>query len=74
MPPLRLEILDDLKAHPSSILSEVRRRVDKPRSTVDRQLQSLHMLGLLTQVESVLPGTGWRYSLASDVNPVVLRP
>ena len=38
MPPLRLMILDDLVAHPASSTAEVRTRLGKPRSTVDRQL------------------------------------
>jgi hypothetical protein len=73
MPPLRLAILGDLAKYPASTLTEVRRRVDHPRMTVDRQLQSLHALRLLTQGESVTPlGTKWVYSLASGINPVVL--
>jgi hypothetical protein len=80
VPPLRLAILDDLAAHPASTTTEVRRRLDKPRSTVDRQLQSLHMLGLLTCAEVAAPfgqgkvgGTRWQYSLASGVDPGVLK-
>jgi DNA-binding IclR family transcriptional regulator len=48
MPPLRLEILEDLTAHPDSTPSDVRRRLDKPHNTIDRELQALHMLKLVT--------------------------
>ena len=34
--------------HPAAARPEVRKRLDKPRATVDRQLQALHMLGVLT--------------------------
>ena len=51
MPPLRLALIDDLSAHPSSTPTEVRKRLGKPRATVDRQLQALHILGVLTLVE-----------------------
>jgi len=55
MPPLRLMILDDLVAHPASSTAEVRTRLGKPRSTVDRQLQALHMLGVLQVDEHEIP-------------------
>lgn len=75
MPPLRLEILLDLAAHPVSTTTAVRKRLDKPRATVDRQLQALHMLGLLICDEDpdhTGRGQGWRYSLADGVDPAVL--
>ena len=79
MPPLRLAILDDIAAHPGSQTREVRRRLEKPRTTVDRQLQSLHMLGVLTCDEEEgthrgEPVTRWRYRLAPTINPHVLDP
>jgi DNA-binding transcriptional ArsR family regulator len=75
MPPMRLAILLDLADHPSSTTTDVRKRIDKPRSTVDRQLQSLHMLGLLVLDEDdEFKGNGkrWLYSLATCVDPGVL--
>lgn len=48
MPPLRLAILDDVAANPHTRTSDVRVRLAKPWHTVDRQLQALHMLGVLT--------------------------
>jgi hypothetical protein len=79
MPPLRLAILDDIATHPSAQTREVRRRLEKPRATVDRQLQSLHMLGVLTCDEEEAthrgePVTRWRYRLAAGIEPHVLDP
>jgi hypothetical protein len=77
MPPLRLAIIEDLAAHPGSSTAEVRKRIDKPRNTVDRQLQALHILGVLT-VEEVEYGdfgkTKWFYELNAGMNPAVLDP
>jgi hypothetical protein len=48
MPPLRLEILLDVAANPGTTRTQdIRQRLGKPRATVDRQLQSLQMLGVL---------------------------
>jgi Bifunctional DNA primase/polymerase, N-terminal len=76
MPPLRLNIIDDLSEHPASTPTEMRRRLDKPRSTVDRQLQSLHILGVARLDEEPTHGgkTIWRYSLADGIDPATLRP
>jgi hypothetical protein len=76
MPPLRLGIVDDLADHPHSTPSEIRRRLDKPRATIDRQCQALHMLGVLTcdEVEYGEQGrTRWHYSLAGGINPDTLK-
>jgi hypothetical protein len=77
MPPLRLAILEDVAAHPGSLTSEVRQRLDKPRATVDRQLQALHALRVLTcdEEESSHRGrdvTLWRYRLVEGINPDAL--
>jgi hypothetical protein len=79
MPPLRLAILDDIAAHPDSLTKDVRKRLGKPRATVDRQLQSLHMLGVLRCDEEEResfgkPVTLWRYRLADDISADVLDP
>ncbi|MBZ4488022.1 bifunctional DNA primase/polymerase [Microbacterium sp. cx-55] len=75
MPPLRLEVLEDVAANPWSPLRDVVKRVDKPRSTVDRQLQALHLLGLLTVDEEVATvglslkeTTTWRYTVADGID------
>ena len=79
MPPLRLAILEDVSRFPRSITRDVRRRLNKPRATVDRQLQALHMLGVLVcdEEESVHRGkeaTLWRYQLAEGISTDVLDP
>jgi hypothetical protein len=51
VPPMRLLIIRDLEANGESPTNEVRKRLDKPFSTVDRQLQSLHQLGVCTMRE-----------------------
>jgi hypothetical protein len=77
IPPMRLAILDDVAANPGSKTSDVRRRLGKPRATVDRQLQALHMLGVLEVEEeetewSGRPATVWRYQIAQDIDPKAL--
>jgi hypothetical protein len=76
MPPGRLAIIDDLAAHPHSTPREIRRRVDLPWRTVDRQCQALHMLGVLAcdEVEYGEHGRSrWYYSLAEDIEPTALQ-
>jgi hypothetical protein len=79
MPPLRLAILDDVATFPGTLTRDVRKRLAKPRATVDRQLQALHMLGVLAcdEEDSTHRGqdvTLWRYSLAEGIDPDVLDP
>ena len=73
MPPLRLALLDDLDAHQESTVTDVRTRLQKPHNTVDRELQALHLLGLvrLDEYQEVTRKV-WRYSLADGVEPRVL--
>lgn len=73
MPPLRLAILEDVAAHPHTRTGDVRRRIEKPRSSVDRQLQALHELGVLTvdEVEHS-NGASWYYSLAEGINSAAI--
>ncbi|CAG7573205.1 hypothetical protein FB554_1354 [Barrientosiimonas humi] len=78
MPPLRLAIVDDLAEHPDSTTAEVRKRLAKPRATVDRQLQALHMLGVLACDEEEIewagkPATRWHYRLAEGIDPSALQ-
>lgn len=77
MPPLRLAILLDVTRNPNTGTSDVRKRLGKPRATVDRQLQALHMLGVLVCDEEKDPRAGytlWRYRLAEEIDPAVLDP
>lgn len=79
MPPIRLAILDDVAAHPDTPTKDVVRRLQKPRTTVDRQLQALHILGVLTVYEEPVthrgePGTRWRYTVSPDIDPAAIKP
>lgn len=47
MPPLRLIALRDVAEHSKSQVADVCRRLQKPRATINRTLQALHILGLL---------------------------
>jgi hypothetical protein len=77
MLPLRLDLLLDVAEHPGSRIIDIRRRLEKPRATVDRQLQALHILGLLTcdEVEEERLGKPVQirhYSLVSGLDLSVL--
>lgn len=79
MPPLRLAILDDVATNPGALTKDVRRRLGKPRATIDRQLQALHMLNVLACDEEAASHRGeattlWRYRLADGIDPEVLDP
>ena len=80
MPPLRLAILDDV-AHASAVADAATCAggLSKPRATVDRQLQALHMLGVLVCDEEEgwhqgKPVSRWHYRLARGISPGVLNP
>jgi Homeodomain-like domain len=74
MPPMRLRLLVDVAANPGSPTARVTSRVQLPNKTVDRALQELHLLGLLT-VDEIDYGskTRWIYTLASDVSGEALE-
>jgi Domain of unknown function (DUF3854) len=79
MPPLRLAIVADIAENPNSTATDVRRRLNKPRATVDRQMQALHILDVLDvdEIEDVIAGrpvTRWHYSLADGIEPAALDP
>jgi hypothetical protein len=48
IPPLCLQILLDVAKHPNTRPNEVRTRVQKPWNTIRRELQALHIIGLLS--------------------------
>ena len=75
MRPLRMVILDDVAANPGARTIEVRRRLNKPRNTVDRQLQAQHMLGVSSceEVEEGSRGSSWYYRVATTIDPDVLN-
>jgi DNA-binding transcriptional ArsR family regulator len=74
MPPMRLAILDYLAEHPNSFTGDVRRGIDKPHTSVDRQLQALNMLGAVRceEVEVGKEKPRWCYSLSDDIDPAAL--
>jgi hypothetical protein len=77
MPPLRLAIIEELAVNPGSSTAEVRKVLDKPRQTVDRQLQALHILGVATVDEIQYQADGkarWFYTLTEGMDPKVLNP
>ena len=70
MPPFRLQILCDIAEHPEATTAEIRGRINKPLSTVKRQLEGLQVLGLLTARKEdeglalvARPITQWRRAL-----------
>jgi bifunctional DNA primase/polymerase-like protein len=78
IPPLRRDILLDVAANPDTLATDVRKRISKPSRTVRRELECLHMLGVLrcdeTQ-ETDREGkerTIWRYRLADDFDAETL--
>ena len=76
MPPMRLQIIDDLAEYPGATATEVRTRLDKPYRTVERQMQALHMLGVLTVSEvfdAALGKARWYHRLAAGIEPKALR-
>jgi hypothetical protein len=79
MPPLRLAILEDVAKNPDSTTAQVRKRLAKPRATIDRQLQALHMLGVLDCDEEETEWAGrsatiWRYSITDGIDVSALNP
>jgi Bifunctional DNA primase/polymerase, N-terminal len=68
--PLRLDILVDVAKNPHTRPGDVRERINKPWRTTKREMEALHMLGLLTCKEERTgygqeEKTVWRYTLAS---------
>lgn len=79
MPPLRLAIIDDIAGNPDSSTADIRKRLGKPRATVDRQLQALHMLDVLACDEQEVNWAGkdttrWYYRLNEGIEPNALDP
>jgi hypothetical protein len=75
MPPLRLRVLDYVSANPDTPTSAVVKGLQLPRKTVDRALQELHLLELLT-LDSLKYGEErerWIYTLAADVDKAALE-
>jgi hypothetical protein len=76
MPPIRLSIIEDVAKNPDATPNEVRRRLNLPWRTVDRQCQALHMLGVLTCDEIEYGDAGksrWHYTLVKGIDPKALE-
>ena len=79
IPPLRRDILLDLANNPGSRAADVRKRISKPRNTVRRGLECLHMLGALACEETEETDrdgkehTVWRYRLADGFDEDTLQ-
>ena len=80
IPPLRRDILLDLANNPLSTVRDVRKRISKPRNTVRRELEGMHMLGLSAlrrdrrdQGSDGKEYTVFRYRLADDYDEETLR-
>jgi hypothetical protein len=54
IPPLRVEILLDVALHPATRPNDVRKRVQKPWNTIRRELQALHIIGLLSCLRAMV--------------------
>jgi hypothetical protein len=71
IPPLRLAILLDIANHSYASVGDVRKRINKPWRTVKREIDGLHMLGLLNCDEETYESEGedsktktkWLYDL-----------
>jgi hypothetical protein len=79
IPQLRLAVLRDVANNPDSRVIDIRRRLQKPRTTVDRTLQALHCLGLLICREEEEERGKQKvlvrfYSLAGHINLGDLEP
>ncbi|OBA83692.1 hypothetical protein A9W99_07485 [Mycobacterium sp. 1164966.3] len=79
MPPLRLQILNHLEKESQQTTTDVRRALQKPHNTIDRELQAMQLLGVVTCAEEqryndfgAEAKPKWRWSLAPGLNPGVL--
>ncbi len=80
IPPLRLAILLDVAANPGCTPGEVRANIDKPWMTVRREMEALHMIGLLKCEEEEVEDdsdekktkTKWLYALAPAFDEATL--
>jgi hypothetical protein len=78
IPPLRLEILLDVAMNPNARPNEVRLRVQKPWNTIRRELQALHIIGLLSCAEETVQKDFktrivYQYSIADGFDYQTLR-
>ncbi|MGN6177341.1 MAG: hypothetical protein ACTHPS_30975, partial [Streptosporangiaceae bacterium] len=75
MPPLRRVVLADIAANPDSFTPDVADRVQMPKTTIDRALQELQLLGLLVVYHVAYgetAGSGGRTRLPPASTPATL--
>ena len=78
VPPLRPAIILDVAKEANSSPADVGKRLNKPWTTIDRQLQALYMLGVLRMEEREEYNLSGKlvsrsyYTLAEDVEPTAL--
>jgi hypothetical protein len=68
IPPLRLEIIFDVLAHPGGTAGGIRKDIRKPWRTVKRQLDALVMLGVIVMTEVPQSGAAKPVEIY-DLNP-----
>jgi hypothetical protein len=76
MPPLKLEIVDWLAVtNCSGNANAVAVGIDKPYMTTKRQLEELHLLGVVTRekITGSDSQSRWHYRLADGIDPAVLN-
>jgi hypothetical protein len=75
IPPRRLSVLSDVSENARSLTSDVAKRLQLPRKTVDRVLQELQLLGLLTVDDEPWGphSTRWVYTLAVGVDEHTIK-
>ena len=80
IPPLRCQILLHITDHPRSQPREVHRGIERPRHTVRRELEALHMLRLLQCEEEDVENdkgkiirTEYHYSIADGFDVATLK-
>jgi hypothetical protein len=79
VPPLRLRVLGSLAAHGEASAYDMAARLDEPRTTVRREMDALHLLGLVRVVREAPYTTRggdaavkWIFDLATDADPAAL--
>lgn len=72
LPPMRALVLADVLGHPATPTADVVKRVQRPRTSVDRTLQELHLIELV-EVTSGPVANRWYYEVAAGVDLVALK-
>jgi DNA-binding transcriptional ArsR family regulator len=70
VPPVRLQLLQDIDAHPGTTLSSICGRLNKPKTTIERHLAALQLLGLVSAEKAK---NTWGYKCGPRLNSKGLR-